>query len=246
MSKMILVLNGSYYAEAIPELDEITARVAHFMQHPEEFSMVLFTGGSDVDPSFYGESSPDHVCVSNPKRDLQERVVFKHAMHHNIPMAGICRGLQFLNVMDGGRLFHHINHHEGCIHFVETNTGEYFNTNSLHHQMIIPRPDAIVTAWTRKNLASVYYGDNDLPVRYKGKDIEAAIFPAIRAFGVQYHPEMMNPKEAGFVYFYNMAKRALSMDWNDFVKVYTNTLVEKKEDVKPLEVPKLITDSAGR
>lgn len=244
MSKKILVLNGSSYADSIPDMEEVTARTGHFMENPENFSLVLFTGGADVDPSFYGETSPDGLCYTNPKRDLQERVIFKQALHYGIPMAGICRGLQFLNVMDGGRLFHHINHHEGCIHFVETNTGEYFNTNSLHHQMIIPKADAIVTAWTRKNSATVYYGANDLPVPYKGKDIEAAIFPAIKAFGVQYHPEMMKPAEAGFMYFYKMVRRAISLDWNDFVTAYT-TLGERKEYDKSSEVSKSVDGFTG-
>jgi len=237
MSKKILVLNGDYYADAILGLGEITTRVGSFLDKPEDFSLVLFTGGADVDPVFYGDTSPDYFCSSNPRRDIQEKMVFEHALQNHILMAGICRGLQFFNVMAGGKMMHHINHHEGCIHFVETASGENFFANSLHHQMIIPAEGALVTAWTRKNHATVYYGDKDLPVNYKGKDIEAAIFPDSGSFGVQYHPEAMSPTEDGFKYFYNMVSNALSMDWLDFIKLYTTKDAENTGNGILHEVP---------
>lgn len=241
MTKEILVLNGSSYGDSVDGLGRLSARTSYFIEKPNDFSLVLFTGGEDVDPSFYGDTSPNKLCWSNPKRDIQEQFVFHQALKNGIPMAGICRGLQFLNVMDGGRLMHHIENHGGCTHLVQTNKGEYFLANSLHHQMVVPREDALVTAWVKDKRSTVYYGTNDKYEEYEGEEIEAAIFPAIKAFGVQYHPEMMHQNSDGFMYFYDMVRRAISLDWSDFVDFYTT---ENKHD-KPAKESKSLTGFTG-
>jgi len=68
--------------------------------------LVQFTGGEDVTPSLYGEQA--HAATScNPARDDREAKIFL-SFKNKVPMAGICRGAQFLNVMNKGSMWQHV------------------------------------------------------------------------------------------------------------------------------------------
>jgi gamma-glutamyl-gamma-aminobutyrate hydrolase PuuD len=221
MSDRILVVQGASYYRAIDGLGEFTSRVSEFMKNPENFKLVMFTGGADVDPKFYGDTSPMNVCFTNPERDVFEMAIYKKAVKHDILMTGICRGLQFLNVMNGGKMMHHVTGHEGSIHDMATNYGRPIPVNSLHHQMILPPPDAITTGWALKRLSTIYRGQADERIMWEGVEYEAAIFPKTKAFGVQYHPEMMGEHTEGYNYYYQMVELALKMEWKDFIDRYS-------------------------
>lgn len=224
MKDKILVLNGQSYATPAKGLGTIVYQDEAFFDHPEDFKLVLFTGGEDVSPELYGETSPRRMCGSNLRRDTLEKQVFDLALKHDVLMTGICRGIQFLNVMAGGRLMHHVAYHAGTTHLMELLTGEQFRVNSLHHQMAIPHDDAIIAGWSHRNLSTKYVGDGDCEISYYGLEVEAAIFPKIKAFGVQYHPEMMASDTTGARYYRQMIKNAFTMDWGKFIDGYVGGL----------------------
>ncbi len=62
---------------------------------------LLLSGGSDVDPNLYGGKSANRV---NPRRDRFEMALIREARARRIPILGICRGCQLLNVALGGTL----------------------------------------------------------------------------------------------------------------------------------------------
>jgi gamma-glutamyl-gamma-aminobutyrate hydrolase PuuD len=221
LDKKALIVNGFSYGAAIRGLIEVTPAVVEFLGEPERFALVMFTGGADVSPNLYGDESPKHYCSVNPERDLAEARIFAVARSAGIMMTGICRGIQFLNVMNGGRMMHHINAHAGSSHYCGTTTEpEPISCNSLHHQMVIPPDNAIVTAWASSRLSDVYIGRNDEEEHYEGPEVEAVIYPETKCFGVQWHPEMQQATSTGYQYYFNMVRRALSMDWADFVETY--------------------------
>jgi gamma-glutamyl-gamma-aminobutyrate hydrolase PuuD len=76
----------------------------------EKPDLTLFTGGEDVDPKFYRHSR-NSKTGSNIKRDEFESAMYNYSMLRNIPCLGICRGSQFLTVMNGGKLFQHVTNH---------------------------------------------------------------------------------------------------------------------------------------
>lgn len=221
MSDKILVVQGASYYRAIDGLGDFTSKVSEFMKNPGDFKLIMFTGGADVDPKFYGDASPKNICFTNPERDMYEMAIYKTAIRHGILMTGICRGVQFLNVMAGGKMMHHVTGHESSIHDMETHYGRIIPVNSLHHQMVLPPQDAIILGWAKDNLSTMYLGENDEEVYWLGHEYEAVIFPKTKAFGVQYHPEMMDASTEGYNYYYQMVERALKMDWDNFIKLYS-------------------------
>ena len=119
---------------------------------------ILFPGGEDVDPHLYGEE-PLPVCGEfRPEIDAAWKNAFAYARSTGMPMLGICRGIQFINVMMGGTLWQdldemskkHFMHLQAgrrsyLTHHVEITPGSYLEhlfgqsvvmTNSMHHQAV--------------------------------------------------------------------------------------------------------------
>ena len=222
MSNKILVPLNINYGNAIIGLGEITGNIALFFKNPKSFKLVLFTGGADVSPTLYEETSPKKMCGINLSRDRMETKIFEHAIRNNIKIAGICRGVQFINVMAKGRMFHHVSNHAGSVHTIQIANGEIFEVNSLHHQMCILGPNTILVGWARPSVSEIYYGNKDEQVNFNGKESEVIIVPNLNACGVQYHPEMMDKKSHGYKFFYKFIEDFLKTSIDNFVESYTN------------------------
>ena len=63
----------------------------------------LFTGGQDVEPSLFGEEKDETCGECCRPRDVMEAKLLHAALRHDKPIFGICRGIQFINAMLGGR-----------------------------------------------------------------------------------------------------------------------------------------------
>lgn len=149
---------------------------------------VLLTGGTDVDPQVYGEEQHPEVLSIEPERDGLEIDLYRLALANDVPVLGICRGLQLMNVAHGGTLHQHVPEHSrydvdhsGAIHSVQIETssalgelyGESLEVNSLHHQCVDQLGDGLaVTA------------------RAEDGSVEGLEFNE-RTIAVQWHPELL-------------------------------------------------------
>jgi putative glutamine amidotransferase len=157
---------------------------------------LLLAGGADIDPAAYGAEPDPHTIGSVPERDAFEMALALRAMERDVPLLGVCRGMQVMNVARGGTLIQHLpadkgheDHRralgtfEGADHDVRIAedslaarvTGERRHaTKSHHHQGVDAIGDGLeVSGW-----ATV----DELP--------EAIEDPSRRfALGVQWHPE---------------------------------------------------------
>jgi putative glutamine amidotransferase len=73
---------------------------------------LLLTGGPDLDPAHYG-AVPDGRGAVDPARDALDLAAWEAAEARGVPVLGICRGLQVMNVFGGGRLLQHVEGHSG-------------------------------------------------------------------------------------------------------------------------------------
>jgi putative glutamine amidotransferase len=119
---------------------------------------LMLAGGADIDPASYGEAAHPETTGTVPERDAFEITLVRRAVEQDMPVLGICRGMQLLNVAFGGTLLQHLparfGHHEhrrvvgsfdGADHDVELNEGTLavrvigetrHATKSHHHQGI--------------------------------------------------------------------------------------------------------------
>lgn len=195
----VLVVGGSksYYspfARFGPYEDNINILQGSKKDVQKKVNLVLFTGGEDVCPSLYGEKTGSRTGF-NINRDRFECLVFQMAKAYELPMVGVCRGAQFLCVMDGGKLVQHVSHPNR--HPVRLWDGRSVIMNSLHHQMQLPRPEAQIIGWIDEPLSEVHLDGEDEEINID-KEAEIVYYPAIKSVSCQYHPEMMSEDSDGF------------------------------------------------
>jgi putative glutamine amidotransferase len=79
-----------------------TAMAARAM---ESLNGLLLTGGEDLDPAWYGADPSPYLDPPSRDRDLFELALFAVARERGLPVLGVCRGIQLINVALGGNLF---------------------------------------------------------------------------------------------------------------------------------------------
>lgn len=176
-------------------------------QDPSQVLCVVFTGGEDVDPSVYGEQA-NPKTFSNPRRDREEQRYFHAARKAGIPMAGICRGAQFLCAMSGGKLIQHVFNHGGR-HNVYTTSHGIVEVTSTHHQMQLPPSNAKLLAWALPQRSDTYEGALGQYL-HPEHEAEGVYYPNTNALGMQWHPEVMRSFEPGWKYTIDLIQTLLS------------------------------------
>lgn len=157
---------------------------------------LVLSGGNDIDPACYGAEPHPETGTPVPERDRMELALTRRAVERDLPVLGICRGMQLLNVAFGGTLLQHLpdevghaDHRlkpgtfDGSEHGVRLKQGslaaqaageELHETKSHHHQGIeVVAPELEVTG--RSTL-------DDLP---EALELSNKTF----VLGVQWHPE---------------------------------------------------------
>ena len=221
--KRIVVLGARPYPDLFKRFGSVELGTDTLFNEPSKIDMVVLSGGADVHPYFYRGKDRYKLCFTSIKRDRFEKSVFEHCKLHNVKITGICRGLQFINVMAGGFMFQHIEDHSlNYMHEVYYPfSGEMIPTNSYHHQLVGLAKEAIPIAWACPKRSSVYVWQNGQVTKTIGQEeIEAAIFPKLRAMGVQYHPEWMSHRSFGRIHYEAMFKDFLELSITKFTEKY--------------------------
>ena len=89
----------------IPLIPEDSQLLASLVNHIDG---LLIPGGTDLDPLHYGEEPQPLVDSPDAPRDVTELALIRKALEEGIPVFGICRGMQTLNVAAGGTLHQHV------------------------------------------------------------------------------------------------------------------------------------------
>lgn len=236
MQDKILIVNdlqdcGVSYGAFFSSFGGICHDPASFKLQAHDFKLVVFTGGPDVIPDLYGDTYPRGICRCDKRRDREEVGIYRFAHQKGIKMVGICRGMQFLNVMNGGKLIHDLNGHGSGAHKIMTrDRDEPFLVNSFHHQMSIPHEDTHILAWSHVKLSKDYIGDKDEVVDYRGPEVEAIYVVASGCVGVQWHPEAMPGSgdwAVGSTWFKFVVKDLLEKNTMEFKRLYLGSNYSK-------------------
>jgi putative glutamine amidotransferase len=152
---------------------------------------LVISGGADVDPAQYGADRQERTVVVRPDRDAWELALLDSAAAANLPVLGVCRGMQVMAVAAGGTLDQHtpdlVGHEEhnprpGVFGDTEVITTEDSALHTIlgsavtvrchHHQSVHSHPGFVASAWAADG------------------SLEAMEAPGARfCMGVQWHPE---------------------------------------------------------
>ena len=69
---------------------------------------LVVAGGPDIHPSLYGQEPGEHIYLAHPDQDHSESSLIKAAIDRDIPLLGICRGMQLMCVIHGGSMHQHL------------------------------------------------------------------------------------------------------------------------------------------
>jgi len=117
---------------------------------PDDFDALCLAGGEDVEPSRYGAVPAPQTESADPRRDALELALIATARERDLPILGICRGFQVLNVAYGGSLVQHVDGHREAngpivVHRAAPAAGSKlaaacgtaaFSVNARHHQAV--------------------------------------------------------------------------------------------------------------
>ena len=191
-------ITGIIAAGGLPLMIPLTfdrANVARILDLCDGF---LIPGGPDITPSLYGRDEEPQLCRTSPMRDAMEFMLIPEILKRNIPILGVCRGMQALGVSMGCTLNQHIptkyshsdiKHVQSTLfappsHAVKIDASSQLysllkqkeiHVNTIHHQSL--------ETIARGVRVSAYASDGV---------VEAIELPGYRfALGVQWHPELL-------------------------------------------------------
>ncbi|HWX52631.1 MAG TPA: gamma-glutamyl-gamma-aminobutyrate hydrolase family protein [Solirubrobacteraceae bacterium] len=215
------VLLAHNYVQAVQRAGALAVLLppdAHLVEDPEQvlelIDGLMLTGGADIDPASYGEPPHPETVDTVPERDRFEIALAGGAIERDMPVLGICRGMQLINVARRGTLVQHLPEHlghqehrrvlgsfDGSDHDVVLSEGSLaagaagelaHATKSHHHQGIDRLGEGLIVS----GVSTL----DDLP--------EAVELPGCRfVLGVQWHPEA-DPASSVIEAFVDAAGRA--------------------------------------
>lgn len=181
--------------------------------YTEPVDGLILSGGEDIDPRLYGRPRKPHYTYS-PARDRMEQRWLQRALYLGVPVLGICRGAQLINISRGGTLVPDLRKLFEAAHYPTDTLGQILyrkrilvarrsslerlfrarapRVNSLHTQAVDQLGDG---------LEVIARDQNDVP-----QAIEDPRFPML--LGVQFHPEYLQYQRAHQAIFRELIRQA--------------------------------------
>lgn len=219
----------------------------------ERLDGVFLPGGEDIDPSHYGADRHPQLGATDKERDRTELLVTRWAVETGMPLLGVCRGLQMINVACGGTL--HQDLHAECPYLhkhdytpptferyrishtvtiepdsrLARSLGAVHEVNSMHHQGI---------KQLGAGLRVVARAEDGLP-----EAIELPVLPFI--VGVQWHPEeLATTDQHSTNLFYDFVEAAAG-EWRNQLPVDWHNQALPLPQARPIPSPTTVPTLKG-
>ena len=174
-------------------------------QYMESMDGLLLVEGEDIEPKRFParKANFEYLEKTHPLKDEIEIRLLRFALRRHLPILGICRGSQLLNVVCGGTLYGDVQKEKGS-HRPHIN---YHNYDTYRHPLSIV-PGTPLARWYRRKTLEVnsyhHQGIRELarrfrPMAYADDGLIEAYYDSRPAFvvGLQFHPERMLKEYAG-------------------------------------------------
>jgi putative glutamine amidotransferase len=154
---------------------------------------LVVSGGNDVDPRLYGQRPGLYTTPLDPDQDHFELELIRAALEAKVPLLGICRGCQLMNVAKGGSLIGHLPLDEGEAH------GQLaYPLHARVHSLRIVPDELLAGVLSDGTCVNSFHhqavgemGAHVVPLAYAFDGICEAIRIGRYALGVQWHPEYL-------------------------------------------------------
>lgn len=176
MKKVFIYPGDSYHAA----IEMFERRGFEVVKDYEKVDLVCFLGGTDVDPLLYGGKPGPYTQSPDKARDVIEVAGFHRFADRDVPMVGICRGGQLLNVLNGGKMIQHLGEYvSGDVAALGYGDDRHLELRVDHHQGILLDETkayrlAVMDAWPCKEVLTIDY---------------AGYYPETKSLCFQPHPE---------------------------------------------------------
>ena len=188
-------MDGITEAGGIPVMLPLTGEAEDISQILDGIHGILLTGGHDVEPEMYGEKAVAECGKPCRERDTMESILLDQALIRDMPVLGICRGIQFLNAYLGGTLYQDLpsqhpsdtEHHQKPPYDMPVHRVDILSDSGLFH--LLNKDNIAVNSYHHQAIKEKAEGLRAMAVSEDGI-IEAVEMPDKRfVWAVQWHPE---------------------------------------------------------
>jgi len=163
---------------------------------------IILTGGEDINPLQYNDTTNLKVCGTiNYQRDTLERKLFDFAFKNKLPLVGVCRGMQMMNVASGGTLYGDIPTEIGTT-VIHRNNGEVMHEIALCDTSSLIFPNGtdtfMVNSWHHQGLKDISENLRIIARSFDGLPEAVVMEKSEHPFmiAVQFHPERLGKGSA--------------------------------------------------
>ncbi|GLI54828.1 anthranilate synthase component II [Propionigenium maris DSM 9537] len=184
-------------AGAVPLILPITTREETIKSYIDMVDVLILSGGHDMDPVYYNEEVLPEGDMPFRDRDAFDMLLIRYAVEKGIPILGICRGMQVLNVYFGGSLYQDLKYNKNVYlkHIQESSPGEHVHKVAIEEDSVLSEifgEELWVNSYHHQLVKEVGEG---LKVTGRASDMAVELIEwrdsSRFIVGVQWHPEMM-------------------------------------------------------
>ncbi|MBX3051008.1 MAG: gamma-glutamyl-gamma-aminobutyrate hydrolase family protein [Caldilineaceae bacterium] len=222
------IMNQTYVRElekrgALPVLIPLNMSEATLRGTFERLDGLFLPGGEDIDPSNYGEERHDQLGPVDKERDRTELSLTRWAMEWGMPLLGICRGVQVINVACGGTLYQDLHSQAAELDKHDFYPPKYERFRVSHNVRIEPDSRLAqalghvheINSMHHQGIKRLGYGLRIVATAPDGlpEALECPALPFI--LGVQWHPEELAKTDPHSADIFTRFVWAASDNWQD-------------------------------